>query len=448
MIHKFKKDDYNIVLDINSGSIHLVDDLIFYLLEYYPNFEKNDFKNKYKESKIKKGIEEIKSLIDKEQLFTKQVKKNNFEIFNKPAIKAMCLHIAHDCNMKCKYCFASQGDYKKRKRDLMSLEVGKKSLEFLAEKSKNRKNLEVDFFGGEPLMNFEVVKKLVKYSKILEEKYNKNFRFTITTNGLLLDEDKIEFINKHMDNVVLSIDGRKEVNDRMRYDKNHKGTYDKILPKFKNLIENRDKLYYLRGTFTGYNTDFSKDVLHLANKGFKSLSIEPVVTDKENEYSLKEKDLKNIFKEYDILAEKYIERKLNNKKNEFEFFHFNIDLDDTPCYLKKIRGCGAGLEYVAITPNGDIYPCHQFVEKDEFKMGNISTGINDYSIGNKFNEANVLSKDDCKDCWARFFCSGGCHANAYNVNGDFKKPYQLGCEMEKKRIENSIYIKAKLAMEG
>lgn len=450
MIHKYRKDSMNIVLDVNSDSIHIVDDVVYDLLDFYPTEKEKgiyDLEDKYSKAVLEEAVNEIDQLINNEQLFTKTYSSDAFNIYNEPVVKAMCLHVAHDCNIRCKYCFASQGDFQ-RKRSIMSLEVGKQSLLYLAENSGNHYNLEVDFFGGEPLLNFDVVKELVYYGRSIEKKFNKNFRFTLTTNGLLLNPEINEFLNEHIDNVVLSIDGRQEVNDKLRIFSDGSGTYDKIIPKYDELIESREGLYYVRGTFTQFNLDFSKDIFHLADIGYKSLSIEPVVTNPSNDYALAETDLEKIFDEYDIIAEEYINRKLSGKKNLFDFFHFNIDMDNSPCFLKKVRGCGAGLEYIAVTPSGDIYPCHQFVEKDEFIMGNVFEGVNKPSVIEPFEKSTILTKDGCSDCWAKYYCSGGCHANAYNINGDINKPYALECKMQRKRIENAIYIKGRLALEA
>jgi len=450
MVHKYKKNGLNIVLDVNSDSIHIVDNVVYDLLDFYPTEKEKgiyDLKEMYSEKVLEGAASEIDLLIKEEKLFTKGYSNDSFNIYNEPVIKAMCLHVAHDCNIRCKYCFASQGDFQ-RKRSIMSLGVGKKALLYLAENSGNHYNLEVDFFGGEPLLNFEVVKELVYYGRSIEKKFNKNFRFTMTTNGLLLNKEINEFLNEHMDNVVLSIDGRQEVNDALRVFSDGSGTYNKITPKYDELIESREGLYYVRGTFTKFNLDFSKDIFHLADIGYQSLSIEPVVTDPSNDYALGEEDLEKIFYEYDLIAEEYIDRKLKDSENSFDFFHFNIDMDNSPCFLKKVRGCGAGLEYIAVTPSGDIYPCHQFVEKDAFVMGNVFDGITKPSVIEPFELSTILTKEGCSDCWAKYYCSGGCHANAYNMNGDINKPYTLECKMQKKRIENGIYIKGRLALEA
>ncbi len=452
MIHKFTQGGMFFVLDVNSGAVHAVDEIVYDVLDFYPNSKPieiiKSLKEKYAEDKVKECIEEVDYLIEHEMLFADDAYVNNIEFANRsPVIKAMCLHIAHDCNLRCEYCFASQGDFE-GDRSLMSLEVGKKALDLLVSHSGNRRNLEVDFFGGEPLMNFEVVKELVHYGRSLEEANNKHFRFTITTNGVLLNDDNIAFINEHMDNVVLSIDGRKEVNDRMRYTITGGGSYDIILPKFKKLLESRpkNKSYYMRGTYTKYNLDFSKDVLHFVDEGFPSTSVEPVVTEPGIPYALTEEDLPILFEQYEKLAEEMVERKGTEK--EFQFFHFAIDLKQGPCVIKRLTGCGAGSEYIAITPQGDIYPCHQFVGKEEFKMGNVLAGILDFGLTSEFKNAHVLNKEKCRSCWAKYYCSGGCHANAYNFNNDIYKPYELGCELEKKRIECSIYMYSKMNQDG
>ena len=352
----------------------------------------------------------------------------------------MCLNIAHDCNLRCKYCFASTGDFGKG-RKLMTFETGKKAIDFLLEKSLDRKNLELDFFGGEPLMNFDVVKQIVEYARSREAEYGKKFRFTITTNGVLLDDDKIDFINREMSNVVLSIDGRKEVNDYMRKRVDGSGCYDKIMPAFKKLVEKRgDKEYYVRGTFTKNNLDFSNDVFDLYNNGFDQISVEPVVCEASADYAITEKELPAIFKEYERLAERILENEKKGKK--FNFFHFMLDLDQGPCAIKRLRGCGCGNDYVAITPDGDIYPCHQFVGIEEFKMGNIDEGTFDTNMKSYFSKTHVYTKPECKKCWAKFYCSGGCNANNYQYAGDVHNAHKLSCQLQKKRLECAIMLKA------
>lgn len=454
VIHKFSLNGINIVVDVNSGAIHVLDDEAFNILDYYSenNIENiiEILKDKYSSEKIIEAYNEIKELEKEGLLYSKDEYEYHPSFVNrKPVVKALCLHVAHDCNLKCKYCFASQGDFG-GERKLMSYEIGKKSLDFLIENSGSRRNLEVDFFGGEPLMNWEVVKSLVEYGNSIAEEKNKNFRFTITTNGVLLDDEKIKYINKHMHNVVLSLDGRKNINDSMRPTLNDKGSYEVIVPKFKKLIDERskDKYYYVRGTFTRQNLDFSNDVIHFADLGFDLTSVEPVVDNEENPYALREEDIPKIFEEYEKLAVEYASRKL--KGDNFTFFHFLIDLNQGPCVIKRLTGCGAGSEYMAITPEGDMYPCHQFVGNEEFRLGNIlNEELNiPRDIQLKFQNAHVYSKEECRNCWAKFYCSGGCHANAHNFNNDILKPYSLGCEMQKKRIECALMIKAKLMLEG
>lgn len=444
-IHKYELNEKKIVLDVNSGSVHVIDEIVWDILDYYQEKDENDIvgilSEKHKKEGIKNAISEIRELINNDLLFSKE--EDEIKGYQGgEVIKAMCLHVAHDCNLRCEYCFASQGDFE-GDRLLMSLETGKKALDFLVEKSGNRKNLEVDFFGGEPLMNFNVVKDLVEYGEKLEKIHNKNFRFTITTNGVLLNDEIMDYINQKMDNVVLSLDGRKEINDKMRPTKTKEGSYDIIEPKYLELIKLRgDKSYYVRGTFTKNNLDFSKDVLYLRKRGFDSVSVEPVVAKPEESYAIGKEDLGKVLEEYENLSREYL--KLKKKGDRFEFFHFMIDLDQGPCFIKRASGCGAGVEYVAVTPEGDLYPCHQFVGDENFKLGNISTGIEKTDKVSEFREANVYTKEDCSDCWAKFYCSGGCHANAYNFNKDLKKPYSVECEMEKKRIECAISVNANL----
>jgi len=445
-IHKFYLNDRYVVLDVYSGAVHVVDGIVYDILDYYKDNSLEEIieklSGKYKISQIKEAYDEISTLEREGLLYSEEVDTRNISYNSDNVIKAMCLHVAHDCNLRCKYCFASQGDFK-GERSLMSLEVGKRALEFLCENSGRRRNLEVDFFGGEPLMNFDLVKELVNYGREIENKYNKHFRFTITTNGVLLDDEKIDYINENMDNVVLSLDGRKDVNDNMRKTVTGKGSYDVIIPKFKELVKRRgDKDYYIRGTFTSYNLDFSEDALHFYNEGFKKISIEPVVTSPENDYALKDEHVDEILREYEKFSKEYID--IKKKDKDFLFFHFMIDLNQGPCLAKRSIGCGAGSEYVAVTPEGELYPCHQFVGNEDFKLGDVFSGVLNTKKREEFKKANVFAKEECKSCWAKFYCSGGCHANAYNTNGDILKPYRIGCEMEKKRIECAISILANL----
>ena len=447
MIHKYKLNGFNIVLDVNSGGVHIVDELTYDLLDNVePPFEPEcperaltKLSKVYDPEDIKSCYAEIVELYNDKILFSDDDYEKYAKFSVASPIKAMCLNIAHDCQLRCKYCFASTGDFGKG-RKLMSFETGKHAIDFLLEKSLDRENLELDFFGGEPLMNFKVVKQIVEYARSREKEYGKKFRFTITTNGLLLDDDKIDFINKEMSNVVLSIDGRKEVNDFFRVLPNGQGCYDTILPKYKKLVAGRgDKEYYVRGTFTKKNLDFSNDVFALYEAGFDQISIEPVVGDSD-EYALTEKELPAVFKEYEILADRIIQ---NEKKGgKFNFFHFMIDLDQGPCAIKRLRGCGCGNDYVAITPDGDIYPCHQFVGIDEYKMGNIDDGTFNSDMKAEFAKAHIYSKPDCKKCWAKFYCSGGCNANNYQYMGDIHTAHKLSCQLEKKRLECAIMMKA------
>ncbi|MBM7684771.1 thioether cross-link-forming SCIFF peptide maturase [Defluviitalea raffinosedens] len=449
MIHKFSMDGVNIVLDIYSGAVHVVDDIVYDLVDDYQKYSKDEliqrYKEKYDVSQIEEAIEEIEALENEGLLYTEDMYVDYLGQFQarNPIVKALCLHIAHDCNLKCKYCFAGEGEYRGQ-RSLMSAEVGKKAIDFLIQASGNRRNLEIDFFGGEPLMNFEVVKEIVDYARSIEGEHNKNFRFTITTNGVLLDDDIQAYINEHMHNVVLSIDGRKEVHDRMRYTINHKGSYDLVVPKFKKIADSRNQTnYYVRGTFTRENLDFAKDVLHLADIGFKQVSVEPVVAPKEMSYALREEDLPMLYEQYEELAKELVKRKKEGQG--FNFFHFMIDLSQGPCVAKRLAGCGSGSEYLAVTPEGDLYPCHQFVGLEEFKMGTVFDGIQNQPMQKQFQACNVYAKDECKNCWAKFYCSGGCAANAYQFHRDIRKTYKIGCELEKKRVECALYVKAKLA---
>lgn len=452
MIHQYKSNGYNIVMDVESGAVHVVDDVTYDVIALFEDTETSkiveQLSDKYDKADIEEAISEVNQLKEDGQLFTQDIYQPFIEEFKdkrQTVVKALCLHIAHDCNLACKYCFAEEGEYHGR-RALMSFEVGKKALDFLVANSGNRVNLEVDFFGGEPLMNWDVVKQLVAYGRSLEKPNNKKFRFTLTTNGVLLNDEVMEFVNKEMSNVVLSLDGRKEVNDRMRPFRTGKGSYDLIVPKFQKLAESRNQTnYYIRGTFTRNNLDFSEDVKHFADLGFKQMSIEPVVGPEEDPYSIREQDLPQIMEEYDKLALEYIDR--YKKGNGFNFFHFMIDLTQGPCVYKRLSGCGSGTEYLAVTPWGDFYPCHQFVGNEDFLMGNVDEGIIKPEIVKEFGNCNVYSKEKCKNCFAKFYCSGGCAANSYNFHGTINDAYDIGCEMQRKRVECSIMIKAALADE-
>ena len=462
MIHQYKNNGYDIVMDVNSGAIHVVDDVVYdaiaMLEEKLGELEKpqqipqemseevrTELAKKYSTQDIDDAMSDIQELIDAEELFTRDVYRDFVMDFKKrkTVVKALCLHIAHDCNLACRYCFAEEGEYHGR-RALMSFEVGKKALDFLIANSGNRVNLEVDFFGGEPLMNWDVVKQLVEYGRSQEAAHNKKFRFTLTTNGVLLNDEIMEFCNREMSNVVLSLDGRKEVNDKMRPFRKGAGSYDIIVPKFQKFAESRNQMnYYVRGTFTRNNLDFSNDVIHFADLGFKQMSIEPVVAAPEEPYSIREEDVPQILEEYDKLAVEYIKRKKEGRG--FNFFHFMLDLTGGPCVYKRLSGCGSGTEYLAVTPWGDFYPCHQFVGEEQFLMGNVDEGITRPEIRDQFGKCNVYTKEACKDCFARFYCSGGCAANAYHFQKDINGNYGIGCELQRKRVECAIMIKAALA---
>ena len=452
MIHQYRSNGYNIVMDINSGAVHIVDDVVYDVLPLLEEKKREEdilavLSGKYSEEAVREALSECRELEEAGVLFTEDVYENAIENFShRPTVvKALCLHIAHDCNLACRYCFAEEGEYHGR-RALMSFEVGKQALDFLIANSGNRRNLEVDFFGGEPLMNWQVVKDLVKYGREQEKKHGKNFRFTLTTNGVLLDDEVMEFCNREMANVVLSIDGRKEVHDFMRPFRKGKGSYDLIVPKFRKFAESRNKdKYYVRGTFTRHNLDFAKDVLHLADLGFKQISVEPVVALPEEEYALREEDIPQICEEYDRLAAEMIKRHREGK--EFNFFHFMIDLTGGPCVYKRLSGCGSGTEYLAVTPWGDFYPCHQFVGEEAFLMGNVFDGLKASELQEEFKGCNVYAKEKCRNCFAKFYCSGGCAANAYKFHGSINDAYDVGCELQRKRIECAVMIKAALAEE-
>ncbi len=461
MIHQYINNGYHIVLDVNSGSVHVVDKMVYELIAFVKEEKQNEskideetitktvnhFQGVYAENDVREALEELNELIEAGQLFTEDIYEPYVKDFKKreTVVKALCLHIAHDCNLACKYCFAEEGEYHGR-RALMSFEVGKKALDFLIANSGSRRNLEVDFFGGEPLMNFEVVKQLVAYGREQEKIHNKNFRFTLTTNGVLLNDDILEFLNKEMANVVLSIDGREEVNNKMRPFRNGKGSYELIVPKFQKVAESRKQTnYYVRGTFTRNNLDFSEDVLHLADLGFEQISVEPVVAADTEDYALREEDIPVICQQYDKLAKEMVKRSKEGKC--FNFFHFMIDLQGGPCVAKRISGCGSGTEYLAVTPWGDFYPCHQFVGEEKFLLGNVDTGIVNTDIVETFKGCNVYAKDKCKNCFSKFYCSGGCAANSYNFHGSINDVYEIGCELQRKRVECAIMIKAALAEE-
>lgn len=454
MIHQYKNNGYNIVLDVNSGSVHVVDDAAYDIIALYEDHPRDEIVrtilNRYDtitEEEIYEVFEDLDQLKKDGKLFSEDTYENlAFDFKNRPTvIKALCLHIAHDCNLACKYCFAGKGEYQGEKA-LMSFDVGKRALDFLIENSGNRRNLEVDFFGGEPLLNFEVVKQLVAYAREQEKLHDKNFRFTLTTNGVLLNDEVMEFANREMYNVVLSLDGRKETNDRLRVTRGGKGSYDTILPKFQKMAELRHQEgYYVRGTYTHYNTDFAADILHMADLGFKQLAMEPVVADPGEDYALKEEDLPVLLEQYDILAKEMLRR--SRKKEGFTFFHYMIDLTGGPCIYKRISGCGVGTEYLAVTPWGDFYPCHQFVGNEKFRLGDVYHGIQNEALRDEFKMCNVYARKECHDCFAKLFCSGGCTANAYHSTGSLTGTYKLGCDLHRKRIECAIMLKVAEAMD-
>lgn len=452
MIHAYKLNGYNIILDVNSGCVHVVDEVAFDIISDYETKDREVIKaeilKKYSNREdvttedIDGVFEDIEELKAQGKLFTEDKFRGMASAFKKrqSVIKAICLHVAHDCNLACKYCFAGEGEYC-GERGIMSFEVGKRALDFLVENSGTRKNLEVDFFGGEPSLNFDVVKRLVEYGRSIEKAAGKNFRFTYTTNGIILTDEIMKFCNKEMSNVVLSLDGRPEVNDRMRVNKGGKGSYDTIVPKFQKFAQSRNqKDYYIRGTYTRFNKDFASDILHMADLGFKEISIEPVVTDPKEPHALREEDLPELLEQYEILAEEMIKR--NREGKGFTFYHYMIDLDGGPCVVKRVSGCGVGTEYMAVTPSGDLYPCHQFVGNPNFLLGNVFSGVTNTSVIEQFKECNIYSHTECDNCFARMYCSGGCAANAYNSTGSVTGVYKLGCELHKKRIECAIMIKA------
>lgn len=458
MIHAYKMNGYNIIIDQNSGCVHSVDEVAYDIITNYENRNKDEIKSfileKYKDrddvtpEDIDLCFDDIETLKKEGRLFAEDTFEKTAASFKKRqgVLKAICLHVAHDCNLACKYCFAGKGEYD-GPRGLMSFETGKRALDFLVEQSGTRHNLEVDFFGGEPLLNWDVCKKLVEYGRSIEKKYDKNFRFTVTTNGVLLNDEIMEFCNKEMGNVVLSLDGRKGTHDRLRITRKNTGSYDMIIDKFKKFAQSRNqKDYYMRGTYTHFNTDFSNDVIHMADLGFKELSIEPVVCSPEEEYALKESDLPILKDQYEILANEMLRR--YRKGNGFTFYHYMIDLDAGPCIVKRVSGCGVGTEYMAVTPDGELYPCHQFVGDEKFLLGDIWNGVQNKKVLEQFENCNVYSHKECKDCFAKLYCSGGCAANAYHSTGSVSGIYEFGCELHRKRIECAVMLKVAEAEEN
>ena len=451
MIHQYKLNGYNIVLDVYSGSVHSVDDLAYDVIAMYEKcgreeiiaalLDKYSDDNTIDAQEISDCIDDVEELKAQGKLFTEDNYANLAFDFKKrnTVIKALCLHIAHTCNLNCEYCFASQGKYH-GERALMSFEVGKRAIDFLIENSGSRVNLEVDFFGGEPLMNFDVVKQIVAYARSIEKQHSKNFRFTLTTNGMLVDDDVIEFANRECHNVVLSLDGRKEIHDNLRKTINGKGSYDVIVPKFQEFVRRREgRGYYVRGTFTHNNTDFTNDIFHMADLGFTELSMEPVVCSPADPYALTYDDLPVLYEQYEILAKDMLRREKEGKP--ITFYHYMIDLTGGPCIYKRISGCGSGTEYMAVTPWGDLYPCHQFVGDDKYKLGDIWNGVDNHEVQDEFKLCNAYARPDCKDCWARLYCSGGCAANAYHATGSISGIYEYGCKLFRKRMECAIMMK-------
>ena len=454
MIHQYKLNGYNIVIDAFSGAVHSVDDVAYDIISMYETKSENEIvkeiseKYRLSEKDILDCIKDIDTLKAKKQLFCEDIYADKADTLKNKnnVIKALCLHVAHTCNLSCSYCFAGQGKYK-GERAIMSFDVAKRAIDFLVENSGTRRNLEVDFFGGEPLMNFEVVKETVKYARSIEKEASKNFRFTLTTNGVLLDDAVTEFCNREMNNVVLSLDGRREVHDRFRKDYKGQGSYDVIVPKFLDFVKKRgDKSYYIRGTYTHKNTDFTNDILHMADLGFRELSMEPVVCAPSDECALTKEDLPVLFEQYELLAKEMIKRESEGRG--FTFYHYMIDLENGPCIYKRISGCGSGTEYMAVTPWGELYPCHQFVGDESYSLGNIYDGVTNTELREKFKKCNAYSRPECRDCWAKLYCSGGCAANAYHATGDIGSIYSYGCELFKKRMECAIMIQVDKAVKG
>lgn len=452
MIHQYKLGGYNLVLDMASGSVHSVDNVAYDVIAMFKTHSREEIKkeilNKYKgdptvtEAELETLFSDIEALKQNGKLFSKDIYENKaFDLKNRHTeIKALCLHVAHTCNLTCDYCFASQGNFC-GERGLMSFDVGKRAIDFLIEHSGNRKNLEVDFFGGEPLMNFEVVKQIVAYARSIEGKHGKNFRFTLTTNGVLIDDDVIDFANRECHNVVLSLDGRRQVHDRLRKTANGKGSYDLIVPKFQKMVEKRGgKGYYIRGTFTHNNPDFTNDIFHMLDLGFTELSMEPVVCAPNDPYALTDEDIEIVCRQYEILAEEMIKREKQGRG--FTFYHYMIDLTGGPCIYKRISGCGSGTEYFAVTPWGELFPCHQFVGDETYSMGDIWKGITNQEKQQQFKLCNAYAREECRDCWAKLYCSGGCAANAYHAAGSISGVYEQGCRLFKKRMECAIMVQA------
>ena len=447
LIHKFEQGGNYFILDVNTGAVHMVDELVYDILDDSSLKSKEEvltnLKGKYEENVIGEAYDEIEELVKEGILYSEDQYEEiaHGSMDDRDYIKAVCLNIIHGCNLRCKYCFADEGEYYGHK-GVMDIDTAKKAIDYVVKRSGPRRNIEIDLFGGEPTMIMDTIKEIIAYAREHEKEWKKNIRFTMTTNATLLNDEMMEFMDKEMGNIILSLDGRKEVNDNVRIKVDGSGSYDDILPNIKKMIDKRTegKMYFVRGTFTRANTDFYEDVKAMVNEGFREISIEPVVLENGHPLALREEDLPTIFDNYDKLYEEMRRRKVEG--DEFKFYHFNIDLQGGPCVYKRISGCGAGFEYVAITPQGEVYPCHQFVGKEEYKLGSIWDDTYDAELGKKFKKAHIYNKPKCKDCWARFYCSGGCQANNVNFNGDMNIPYEIGCKMQKKRIECAIALKA------
>ena len=448
LIHKFKQGDNYFVLDVNTGAVHIVDELVYDLVDDNGMKSKEEtvkiLSNKYDKEIIEEAYDEIMELVKDGMLYSEDKYEDiaHGSMDDRDYIKAVCLNIIHACNLRCKYCFADEGEYNGHK-GVMSIDTAKKAIEYVVKRSGPRRNIEIDLFGGEPTMIMDTIKEIIKFARENEAKWNKNIRFTMTTNATLLNEEMMDFMDKEMGNIILSLDGRKSVNDNVRIKVDGSGSYDDILPNVKKMIERRTegKTYYVRGTFTRANTDFYEDVKAMVDEGFREISIEPVVLEDGHPLAIREEDLDQIMENYDKLYEEMVRRKREGK-DEFNFYHFNVDLNGGPCVYKRISGCGAGFEYVAITPQGEVYPCHQFVGREEYKLGSIYDESYDSELGKKFKKAHIYNKPKCRNCWARFYCSGGCQANNISFNGDINVPYEIGCKMQKKRIECAIALKA------
>lgn len=447
LIHKFKQGDNFFVLDVNTGAVHIVDELVYDLVDDNKLRDKEElikeFGDKYDKETISEAYEELLELIDQEILYTQDQYEDiaHSSMDDRDYIKAVCLNIIHACNLRCKYCFADEGEYNGHK-GVMSVETAKKAIEYVVKRSGPRRNIEIDLFGGEPTMIMDRIKEIIAYARENEKAWNKNIRFTMTTNATLLTDEMMDYMDKELENIILSLDGRQEVNDKVRIKIDGSGSYNDILPNIKKMVEKRDKkkAHTVRGTFTRANLDFYEDVKMMVEEGFKEISIEPVVLEDGHPLALREEDLPKIFESYDKLYEEMAKRKKAGE--EFNFYHFKVDLNGGPCVYKRISGCGAGFEYVAITPQGEVYPCHQFVGKEQYKLGTIFDDSYDSELGKKFKLAHIYNKPKCKSCWARFYCSGGCQANNIAFNNDINIPYEVGCKMQKKRIECAIALKA------